>query len=144
MEGILFNLCDRERPIAHVLGSMAEVSTPVSTISYPPNLKTRSNSSWSEELLEARTLFRVKNGLGNEPMSKIWCAAPSPVGNLVCIVHSVHPSDLVEYIGSADQKFFVSISQFDDIGTGIEFPKISTKRSTLGNFWMPRLTHSFQ
>ena len=73
----------------------------------------RRKPPWLDILIANVSHFKKEQELKNECVSRTWCADISPFGDLLCIVHSEHPYDMVEYVGAVEQKCVVSISCFD-------------------------------
>lgn len=58
---------------------------------------------WQQNLKESALLFTEENSLQHQAMTRVYGIGTSPLGDLVAVNSSTHPSDSVEYIIASDQ-----------------------------------------
>ena len=64
---------------------------------------------WQQSLQDAEALFSKENDLGGHVMSRTYGIDTSPLGDMLAVNSSNHPSDGVEYIIASDQISSLSI-----------------------------------
>ena len=67
--------------------------------------------SWQRQLRETADTFNDVHSLGGDVSLKAWGLASSPLGDLIAVASSCHPSNMVEYTIFADQRTILSFSE---------------------------------
>ncbi|KAF2115274.1 transcription factor IIIC subunit delta N-term-domain-containing protein [Lophiotrema nucula] len=86
-------------------------------------LTPREQQAWHENIFRKQAHFSSQNELEGNAIAKVWGLCASPLDDLIASVHTVHPTDMIEYGPPADRRALITISYMDGNGTELVFPK---------------------
>lgn len=130
ISGIAFDTRSAD-PTVHFSSLLSTAKSPTASLMLSKNgLFDLATPSWQSEINASQAYFSVTHDLKGHALAKTWGMAASPMGDHIATVHTLHATELAEYILYNQRRATVSVARFGGSHSDLRFATTSEPSST--------------
>lgn len=126
ISGTVWDTHDKEHPRIHFSSHTTTTRSPTAVLQLSSdgvsNISTSDWPYWREQISGRQGHFSAEHELKGHANARVWGLSASPLGEYVASVHTLHPTDMIEYGVSADRASTISINNLWGEGNDLNFP----------------------
>lgn len=111
ISGVVWDQMSNISPRLHFCSLSSTMNCPTAVLKLSENgLSALPSPNWREHINDTQILFSARHELKGNAKSKVWGLSAAPLGDFIAAIHTLHPSNMIEYGPPSDRRSIVAIN----------------------------------